>query len=265
MCTGRKRSYVCLLVDPCNREAVGHSIGGRRNSDLAKGRILGNVATPWIEDRVFGGYEYAGIAYEKQGEMLAARRRHYVELVLAGMGYAEAARAVGVSKRTGKVWRNGRTRSTGRNEAPCAEWTEAAMPQLKPTGPRYLSMDERIFIADGLVCGLSMSAIASRLGRSRSTVCREVARNRDRGTGRYTPYRAGDMAAARRRRPKPRKLKDRRLAAAVQAKLDVHWSPEQISHWLAAEEAQRGVPGADKRFADSLESGAVDRGCCDVP
>lgn len=63
------------------------------------------------------GYEYAGIAYERQGEMLAARRRHYVELVLAGMGYAEAARAVGVSKRTGKLWRNGRTRSTGRNEA----------------------------------------------------------------------------------------------------------------------------------------------------
>lgn len=49
--------------------------------------------------------------------MLAARRRHYVELVLAGMGYADAARAVGVSKRTGKVWHNGRTRSTGRNEA----------------------------------------------------------------------------------------------------------------------------------------------------
>lgn len=136
--------------------------------------------------------------------MLVARRRHYVELVLAGMGYVEAARSVGVSKRTGKLWRNGRTRSTDRNEAPCAEWTEAAMPQPKPTGPRYLSMDERIFIADGPVCGLSMSAIASRLGRSRSTVCREVARNRDRGAGRYTPYRAGEMAAARRRRPKPR-------------------------------------------------------------
>ena len=142
------------------------------------------------------GYEYAGIAYEKQGKMLAARRRHYVELVFAGMGYAEAARAVGVSKRTGKVWRNGRTLSTGRNPAPCAEWTEAAMPQPKPTGPRYLSMDKRIFIADGLVCGLSMSAIASRLGRSRSTVCREVARNRDRGTGRYTPYRAGGPSRA---------------------------------------------------------------------
>lgn len=32
------------------------------------------------------GYEYAGIVYERQGEMLVARRRHYVELVLAGVG-----------------------------------------------------------------------------------------------------------------------------------------------------------------------------------
>lgn len=39
------------------------------------------------------------------------------------MGNAAAAHAVGVSKRIGKAWRNGRTRSTGRNESPCAEWT----------------------------------------------------------------------------------------------------------------------------------------------
>lgn len=36
VCTERKWSYVCLLVDPCNREIVGHSVGGRRDSDLAK-------------------------------------------------------------------------------------------------------------------------------------------------------------------------------------------------------------------------------------
>ena len=77
------------------------------------------------------------------------------------------------------------------------------MPQPKPTGPRYLSMDERIFIADGLVCGLSMSAIASRLGHSRSTVCREVARNHDRGTERTArrprtaPTRASRASASR--------------------------------------------------------------------
>lgn len=40
------------------------------------------------------GYGYAGVAHGRQGEMLAARRRHYAELVLAGMGYTAAARAV---------------------------------------------------------------------------------------------------------------------------------------------------------------------------
>lgn len=77
------------------------------------------------------------------------------------------------------------------------------MPQPKPTGPRCLGMDERIFIADGPVCGLSMSAIASRLGRSRSTVCREVARNRDWGTGRYTPYWIGYIYLDNSERTKP--------------------------------------------------------------
>lgn len=180
-------------------------------------------------------YEFEGFDYRRKRDMLAARRRRYVELVISGMNFTEAARAVGVSKRTGKVWRNGRTRATGRNEAPCREWTEAVMPEPRPIDARYLSVDERIAIADGLVCGLSMSRIAEGLGRSRSTVCREVARNRDRRTGRYAPYRAGELAAQRRRRPKPRKFENRALAGAVQAKLDVHWSPEQISHWLAAE------------------------------
>lgn len=34
--TGRKWSYVCLLVDLYNREIVGHSVGDRRDSDLVK-------------------------------------------------------------------------------------------------------------------------------------------------------------------------------------------------------------------------------------
>ena len=133
------------------------------------------------------GYEYDGVEYASRRDVLAARRRRYVELVLSGMSFAAAARAVGVSRRTGKVWRNGRTRSTGRDERPCAEWTEANMPQPAEIDPRYLGIDERIAIADGLVAGLSMSAIAARLGRSRSTVSREVARNRDPSTGRYMP------------------------------------------------------------------------------
>lgn len=190
------------------------------------------------------GYEYGGIVYEKKREMLSARRAHYVELVLAGMSYTAAARAVGVSKRTGKVWRNGRTRATGRNEGPCREWTGAVMPEPNPIDKRYLSIDERIAIADGLLCGLTASRIAAMLGRSRSTVCREIARNRDGGSGRYTPYRADGLAASRRKRPKPRKFENPELAAAAQSKLDAHWSPEQISHWLAAEYPDNGAMNA---------------------
>lgn len=36
--------------------------------------------------------------------MCAARRAHYLELVKLGMNFTQTAKAVGVSKRTGKVW-----------------------------------------------------------------------------------------------------------------------------------------------------------------
>ena len=49
------------------------------------------------------GCRYARIAYEKQSKILTTRRRRYVDLVFAGMSYTEAARSVGVSKRTGQV------------------------------------------------------------------------------------------------------------------------------------------------------------------
>ena len=82
------------------------------------------------------GCRYARIAYEKQSKILTTRRRRYVDLVFAGMSYTEAARSVGVSKRTGKVKRNGGTHNTGRNDVPCADRTEGTMPQPKPTDPR---------------------------------------------------------------------------------------------------------------------------------
>lgn len=57
-------------------------------------------------------YEFDGTKYEKLRDMQAARRAKYLGLVRGGMNFTQAAHAVGVSKRTGKVWRNGRTRST---------------------------------------------------------------------------------------------------------------------------------------------------------
>ena len=55
------------------------------------------------------GYEFEGVVYGRLRDMQAARRARYAELLKAGMNFTQAAHAVGVSKRTGKVWRNGRT------------------------------------------------------------------------------------------------------------------------------------------------------------
>ncbi|HHT8842878.1 TPA: helix-turn-helix domain-containing protein, partial [Burkholderia cenocepacia] len=59
---------------------------------------------------------------------------------------------------------------------------------------RLLSLHERLVIADGLLAGASMRDIATELGRSASTITREVAAGRD-GQGRYRPHVAHRDAA----------------------------------------------------------------------
>ena len=94
-----------------------------------------------------------------------------------------------------------------------------------------LSLSEREEISRGLVSGESLRAIARRLGRSSSTISREVAANGGRRRYRACP---ADKAAVRRLcRPKPSKLMAcPRLRAVVEAKLELRWSPQQISGWL---------------------------------
>ena len=93
--------------------------------------------------------------------MCEARRAEYVRLLdEEGMNFTQAAHAVGVSKRTGKAWRNGRTRATGRNGKPLVDWYRSTMDKPKTLHPRYLSQEERIQIADRLRLGDSIRAIA---------------------------------------------------------------------------------------------------------
>jgi transposase, IS30 family len=100
---------------------------------------------------------------------------------------------------------------------------------------RYLSFAEREEIAIGLAEGRSMRSIAAGLGRSASTVCREVARNHG-WRGRYRASVAEDKAMARARRPKPAKLAVcPGLREVVQAGLSRRWSPEQIVARLKAD------------------------------
>jgi IS30 family transposase len=93
---------------------------------------------------------------------------------------------------------------------------------------------EREEISRGLASGESLRAIATRLGRCASTVCREV--NRNGGRRNYRAQKAEEQALKRARRPKKCLLAiDERLRDVVARKLREDWSPEQISGWLKRE------------------------------
>jgi IS30 family transposase len=93
---------------------------------------------------------------------------------------------------------------------------------------------EREEISRGIAAGESLRAIASRLGRSPSTVAREVARNG--GRRRYRACPADRVALANMRRPKVAKLaRCTRLRVVVEDKLELRWSPQQIAGWLSVE------------------------------
>jgi IS30 family transposase len=100
--------------------------------------------------------------------------------------------------------------------------------------PLRLSLTEREEISRGLAGGESRRSIARRLGRSPSTISREV--NANGGVRRYRACRAEKDALRRARRPKPAKLAScERLRTVVAAKLELRWSPTQISGWLVDE------------------------------
>lgn len=176
---------------------------------------------------------YGNVRYQTRNEMCAARRAHYLKLVQSGMNFTQAAKAVGVSKRTGKVWRNGRARATGRNEDPSVDWYRGGMEEPRKIRDRYLGQDERLRMADMPKLGGAIAEMAAALGRSKPTISREVRRNEDPMPGESMPYRAQQLSAGRLKRPKPRKvLEYAPLHDYVQERLGEHRSPERISRRL---------------------------------
>jgi IS30 family transposase len=97
-----------------------------------------------------------------------------------------------------------------------------------------LSLAEREEISRGLAGGESLRSIGRRLGRASSTISREVGANG--GRRRYRACRADKAAVRRVCRPKRSKLAlCPRLRAVVETKLELRWSPQQISGWLVDE------------------------------
>ena len=111
-------------------------------------------------------------------------------------------------------------------------------PTARERSELRLSLEEREEISRGLAAGKSIRAIAGGLGRSPSTVCREV--NTNGGRRKYRALVADRAACRRALRPKKAKLTlCRRLRRTVERKLEAKWSPQQISAWLALEYPDR--------------------------
>lgn len=107
------------------------------------------------------------------------------------------------------------------------------VPASKTRAARSLTTTEREEISRGIAQSDSIRLIAARLGRSPSTVSREIARHG--GRAKYRAAAADAQAWANAQRPKPCLLSAHvELRDVVAAKLADDWSPQQISGWLRA-------------------------------
>ena len=160
------------------------------------------------------------------------RQARFWELIRQGMTNTAACEAVGVERHQGYRWRK------------AAGGRIPAAPRI--VSGRFLSLEERLAIADLHLAGEGVRAIAAALGRSPSTISRELARNgagpppgigaqrsRPSRPGTYAPYAAHKRAELRARRPQRCKFEHRPLADFVEEKLGRKWSPEQIRDELA--------------------------------
>ena len=95
-----------------------------------------------------------------------------------------------------------------------------------------ITKEERYTISALRQEGLCPAAIARRLGRHRSTISREYARNGSRWDNRYRPSRAQEQANGRRSRSRRNQRFDELDWLFVDSLLREQWSPEQTAGYL---------------------------------
>lgn len=108
------------------------------------------------------------------------------------------------------------------------------VPSIRRRSRLALTLAEREEISRGIASNISVRKIAVTIGRSPSTVSREIARHGDRD--KYRAFDADAKAWVQAKRPKQCRLTTHpKLKWAVANKLGLDWSPEQISGWLKLE------------------------------
>ncbi len=103
-------------------------------------------------------------------------------------------------------------------------------------GYRHLSLTERDRITELRFQGMSLREISKELGRSPSTLSRELSRNATPAYKVYLSHRAHDRAVTRKKAAGVRpRLKDERIASYVRSRLAWDWSPELIAGRISQE------------------------------
>jgi len=178
-------------------------------------------------------------------------RQVFWSAVAAGLSTQAAADAAGLNVNSAHAW----VRQSG-----------GVIPQhiVQPLSGRFLGPMDRaaIMVADRQ--GQSVRAIAAMLGRSPSTISRELRRNRRHWMPQYHAGQAQLWAESRAPRPQPTKMASNPvLREFVQTRLDWKWSPEQISNQLKqdfpAEEVMRVSPETIYRSIFVQARGALRR------
>ena len=143
-----------------------------------------------------------------------------------------AAREVGISRSAAANWTRGYTVYRDGVAVRFVEPLDRL--EVREISARYLSQQERIEIADLHHEGVGVREISRRVGRSPSTISRELKRNRTAGRRPgYRPFEAHRRACARRGRRRDRRIETNYdLGRFVAELLKQRWSPEQISRQL---------------------------------
>ena len=93
---------------------------------------------------------------------------------------------------------------------------------------KQLTQEQRYQIYALLKMGHQQTEIGKCIGVDKSTISRELIRNR--GQRGYRPKQAHSMAMSRRRQGQSRIQSE--VWALIEAKIRLEWSPEQVSGWL---------------------------------
>ncbi len=99
----------------------------------------------------------------------------------------------------------------------------------------HLNLEERRLFTAWRMEGVGIVEISRRLGRHRSTLWRELGRNRSRHDGGYRVHQAQECTQARRSRSRRSQRFGPAQLVRVETLLREEWSPEQIAGTLRRE------------------------------